>query len=120
MFRNLIPVLAHRYRVIAPDYPAFGHSGTPDRREFSYSFARFAELIDGLLNQLGIERYALYVQDYGAPVGYRLALRHPSASRRSSYRTATPMRRDSSNSGIRSRPTGPTVPKRIAKPCVRD
>ena len=77
MFRNLIPALAHRYRVIAPDYPAFGQSGTPDRREFNYSFARFAELTDGLLNQLGVERYALYVQDYGAPVGYRLALRHP-------------------------------------------
>ena len=77
MFRNLIPVLAHRYRVIAPDYPAFGQSGTPDRHEFKYSFARFAELMDGLLNQLGVERYALYVQDYGAPVGYRLALRHP-------------------------------------------
>ena len=77
MFRNLIPVLAHRYRVIAPDYPAFGHSGTPDRREFTYSFARFAELMDSLLNQLDVARYALYVQDYGAPVGYRLALRHP-------------------------------------------
>jgi pimeloyl-ACP methyl ester carboxylesterase len=77
MFRNLIPVLARRYRVIAPDYPAFGQSGIPDRHEFQYSFARYAELIDGLLNQLGVRRYALYVQDYGAPVGYRLALRHP-------------------------------------------
>jgi len=77
MFRNLIPVLGQRYRVIAPDYPAFGQSGTPDRREFKYTFARFAELMDGLLNRLGVERYALYVQDYGAPVGYRLALRHP-------------------------------------------
>jgi hypothetical protein len=116
MFRNLIPVLAHRYRVIAPDYPAFGHSGTPDRHEFKYSFARFAELMDGLLNQLRVERYALYVQDYGAPVG-RSGI--PSASRHSWSRTATRMRRASSNSGIRSRPTGPTVPKRIAKPCVR-
>jgi pimeloyl-ACP methyl ester carboxylesterase len=77
MFRNLIPALAPRYRVIAPDYPAFGHSGTPDRRAFTYSFARFAEVTDGLLNRLGVERYALYVQDYGAPVGFRLALRHP-------------------------------------------
>jgi pimeloyl-ACP methyl ester carboxylesterase len=77
MFRNLIPALAHRYRVIAPDYPAFGQSATPDRRAFTYSFARFTELMDGLLNQLGVERYALYVQDYGAPVGFRLALRHP-------------------------------------------
>jgi pimeloyl-ACP methyl ester carboxylesterase len=77
MFRNLIPALSDRYRVIAPDYPAFGQSGTPDRANFRYSFARFAELMDGLLNQLGVKRYALYVQDYGAPVGYRLALRHP-------------------------------------------
>jgi pimeloyl-ACP methyl ester carboxylesterase len=81
MFRNLIPALAPRYRVIAPDYPAFGQSGTPDRRTFTYSFARFAELTDALLNQLGVERYALYVQDYGAPVGYRLALRHPERVR---------------------------------------
>jgi pimeloyl-ACP methyl ester carboxylesterase len=77
MFRNLIPALAHRYRVIAPDYPAFGHSAAPDRRAFMYTFARYAEVVDGLLNQLGVERYALYVQDYGAPVGFRLALRHP-------------------------------------------
>ena len=76
MFRNLIPALADRYHVIAPDYPGFGQSGTPDRKEFKYSFARFAELMDGLLNQLGVKRYALYVQDYGAPVGYRLALKH--------------------------------------------
>jgi pimeloyl-ACP methyl ester carboxylesterase len=77
MFRNLIPALAPHYRVIAPDYPAFGHSGVPDRRTSPYTFARFAELMDGLVNQLGIGRYALYVQDYGAPVGFRLALKHP-------------------------------------------
>lgn len=77
MFRNLIPALADRYHVIAPDYPGFGQSGTPDRKDFKYSFARFAELMDGLLNQLGVKRYALFVQDYGAPVGYRLALEHP-------------------------------------------
>lgn len=77
MFRNLIPALADRYHVIAPDYPAFGQSAVPDRKTFRYSFARYAELIDELLSQLGAKRYALYVQDYGAPVGYRLALRHP-------------------------------------------
>jgi pimeloyl-ACP methyl ester carboxylesterase len=77
MFRNLIPALADRYRVIAPDYPAFGQSGVPQRGQFHYSFARFAELMDGLLSRVGAKRYALYVQDYGAPVGYRLALRHP-------------------------------------------
>ncbi len=77
MFRQLIPALADRYHVIAPDYPAFGHSAVPDRAAFPYTFARFAELVDGLLTQLGARRYALYVQDYGAPVGYRLALLHP-------------------------------------------
>src|SRR5688572_13730524 len=77
MFRNLIPALSDRYRVIAPDYPAFGQSAVPDRRSFEYSFARYAALLDGLLAELGAKRYALYVQDYGAPVGYRLALRHP-------------------------------------------
>jgi pimeloyl-ACP methyl ester carboxylesterase len=74
MFRNLIPKLAARYRVIAPDYPAFGHSPMPDR---PLGFSRLAELVDGLLARLGARRYALYVMDYGAPVGYRLALRHP-------------------------------------------
>lgn len=77
MYRNLIPALADRYRVIAPDYPGFGQSGMPDRRQFDYTFARFALLMDGLLKQLGADRYALYVQDYGAPVGLRLALLHP-------------------------------------------
>jgi pimeloyl-ACP methyl ester carboxylesterase len=77
MYRNLIPALADRYRVIAPDYPAFGHSAMPDRRTFPYTFAKYADVVDGLLGQLGVARYALYVQDYGAPVGYRLALKHP-------------------------------------------
>jgi len=77
MFRDLIPALSDRYHVIAPDYPAFGQSAVPDRKTFKYTFAHFAELIDGLVSKLGATRYALYVQDYGAPVGYRLALRHP-------------------------------------------
>ena len=77
MFRNLIPTLAPRYRVIAPDYPGFGHSQMPDRSKFHYTFAHFAELTDKLLTRLGVQRYALYVMDYGAPVGYRLAIAHP-------------------------------------------
>jgi pimeloyl-ACP methyl ester carboxylesterase len=77
MYRNLIPQLSARYHVIAPDYPGFGQSATPDRKHFQYRFARFAELVDGLLSQLGARSYSLYVQDYGAPVGYRLALAHP-------------------------------------------
>ncbi len=77
MFRNLIPALADRYRVIAPDYPGYGQSDMPDRGAFAYTFDRFGALIDGLLGQLGVARYAMYVMDYGAPVGWRLALKHP-------------------------------------------
>jgi pimeloyl-ACP methyl ester carboxylesterase len=77
MYRNLIPALADRYRVIAPDYPGFGHSDMPDRGQFRYSFAHFADIADTLLTRLGVTRYALYVMDYGAPVGYRVALKHP-------------------------------------------
>jgi pimeloyl-ACP methyl ester carboxylesterase len=77
MFRNLIPLLADRYRVIAPDYPGFGQSAMPDRKDFSYTFARYAELIDTLLQKLGVKRYAIYLMDYGAPVGYRIAVKHP-------------------------------------------
>ena len=77
MFRNLIPALADRYRVIAPDYPGFGHSDAPDHTVFPYTFARFASITDELLTRLGAARYALYVMDYGAPVGFRVALKHP-------------------------------------------
>jgi pimeloyl-ACP methyl ester carboxylesterase len=77
MFRNLMPALADRYRVIAPDYPGFGQSDMPDHTTFAYSFDRFGALMDGLLDRLGVTRYAMYVMDYGAPVGWRLALRHP-------------------------------------------
>jgi pimeloyl-ACP methyl ester carboxylesterase len=77
MFRNLIPTLADRYHVIAPDYPGYGESAAPDHTKFAYTFAHYSELVDGLLNQLGAKHYAMYVMDYGAPVGYRLALLHP-------------------------------------------
>jgi pimeloyl-ACP methyl ester carboxylesterase len=77
MFRNLIPLLADRYRVIAPDYPGFGQSGMPDRQRFAYTFAHYADLVDALLQKLQVGRYAIYLMDYGAPVGYRLALKHP-------------------------------------------
>jgi pimeloyl-ACP methyl ester carboxylesterase len=77
MFRNLIPILAGRYRVIAPDYPGFGQSAMPDHTRFAYTFGHFADLMDGLLQHLAVPSYALYVMDYGAPVGFRLALKHP-------------------------------------------
>lgn len=77
MFRNLIPAVADRYRVIAPDYPGFGHSGMPDRDRFAYTFENYASIVGKLIEKLGHDRYALYVMDYGAPVGYRLATAHP-------------------------------------------
>jgi pimeloyl-ACP methyl ester carboxylesterase len=77
MFRNLIPALSDRYRVIAPDYPGYGQSDMPDRGTFAYTFDRFAELVGTLLDKLGVAAYAMYVMDYGAPVGWRLALKHP-------------------------------------------
>ncbi|MFJ2081092.1 alpha/beta fold hydrolase [Micromonospora chokoriensis] len=78
MFRELIPRLADRYHVIAPDHLGFGQSDSPRVEEFDYSFDALARLTAGLLDQIGVDRYAIYVQDYGAPIGWRLALQ-PSA-----------------------------------------
>jgi pimeloyl-ACP methyl ester carboxylesterase len=77
MFRGLIPELADKYHVIAPDYPGFGYSASPDRSTFAYTFANYATIVDKLTRQLGMDRYALYVMDYGAPVGFRLAIKNP-------------------------------------------
>ena len=77
MFRNLIPALADKYHLIAPDYPGFGMSDMPDRDSFAYTFAHYTDIVDTLVSQLGIQRYAIYIMDYGAPVGLRLALKHP-------------------------------------------
>jgi pimeloyl-ACP methyl ester carboxylesterase len=77
MFRNLIPALADRFHVVAPDYPGFGHSSMPRLGEFEYTFDRLAAVMERFTERLGLSRYSLYVQDYGAPIGFRLATRHP-------------------------------------------
>jgi pimeloyl-ACP methyl ester carboxylesterase len=77
MFDSLIPLLATGYHLIAPDYPGFGHSDAPPPSQFAYTFDRLAETIDGLLEQLCIDRYSLYLHDYGGPVGFRIMLAHP-------------------------------------------
>jgi pimeloyl-ACP methyl ester carboxylesterase len=79
MFRNLIPRLAARYHVIAPDMLGYGFSDAPTVEEFEYSFDALAEVTAELLKQIGLQRYAIYVQDYGAPIGWRLALRDRTA-----------------------------------------
>ncbi|MBV9182214.1 MAG: alpha/beta fold hydrolase [Acidobacteria bacterium] len=77
MFRNLIPALADRYHLVAPDLPGFGFSDAPDRKRFRYSFENLAKVIERFTETIGIDRFAIYVFDYGAPVGLRLALAHP-------------------------------------------
>jgi pimeloyl-ACP methyl ester carboxylesterase len=77
MFRDLIPLLSDKFHLIAPDYPGYGQSSMPLVSQFEYTFDNIANLIDKLLERIGVKSYALYVQDYGAPVGYRVAMKHP-------------------------------------------
>lgn len=78
MFRNLMPALSDRYHVLAPDYPGFGNSEQPAMDRFEYSFDNLAALMEAFVDRLGIDRYSLYLMDYGAPIGFRLAVRHPA------------------------------------------
>ena len=77
MYETLLPLLGRRYRLIAPDYPGFGHSSAPAPDAFDYTFDHIAEIVERFTQALGLERYALFVQDYGGPVGFRLAEAHP-------------------------------------------
>ena len=77
MFRNLIPKLADRYHVVAPDYPGFGNSAAPSTKDFDYTFDNLANVMEKFTEKIGIDRYSIYLMDYGAPVGFRLAVKHP-------------------------------------------
>jgi pimeloyl-ACP methyl ester carboxylesterase len=77
MFRNLIPKLSDRFHLVAPDYPGYGNSSMPSPDKFEYSFDRLAEVIEKFTGKIGFRTYSLYLMDYGAPVGYRLAVKHP-------------------------------------------
>ena len=77
MFRHLIPALADAFHLVAPDYPGFGYSSAPTVDQFAYTFDHLADVVEKFTEQLGLTRYTLYVQDYGAPVGFRLAVKHP-------------------------------------------
>jgi pimeloyl-ACP methyl ester carboxylesterase len=90
MFRKLIPLLADHYHVIAPDLPGFGYTEVPLVRQYHYSFENLAKTIDAFTEGLGLNRFAIYVLDYGAPVGFRLSWRIPNVSPPSFLRTAMP------------------------------
>ncbi len=77
MFRNLIPALSDKYHVVAPDYPGYGYSDSPSPEQYVYTFDHLADTVDHFLDQQGITKYSIYIQDYGSPVGFRLATRHP-------------------------------------------
>lgn len=77
MFRNLIPALADKYHVVAPDYPGFGNSSAPSVKEFDYTFDNLANVIGKFTEKVGLKKYSIYLMDYGAPVGFRLAVKHP-------------------------------------------
>lgn len=77
MFRDLIPILSTQYHIIAPDLPGFGYSDAPSRTEFTYTFDNLAKTMQSFIDALGLKRFAIYVFDYGAPTGYRLALANP-------------------------------------------
>src|SRR5690348_8099745 len=77
MFRNLIPLLAGQFHLVAPDFPGFGQSDMPDRRKHTYSFANIADTIGAFTEQVGLKKFAIYIFDYGAPTGLRMALRSP-------------------------------------------
>lgn len=79
MFRNLMPLLADKFHLIAPDLPGFGMSDSPDHKSFQYTFDHLADVMDEFVHHLGLTRFSMYVFDYGAPVGFRLAMRNPDA-----------------------------------------
>ena len=77
MFRNLMPALADRFHLVAPDYPGYGNSSMPTVNEFDYTFDRLAEIVEKFITAIDLKKYSLYVMDYGAPVGYRIAAKYP-------------------------------------------
>jgi pimeloyl-ACP methyl ester carboxylesterase len=77
MFRNLIPILSEHYYTVAPDFPGFGQTDLPNHKEFAYTFANLAEVVDKFTETVGLKKFSIYIFDYGSPVGLRMALKHP-------------------------------------------
>jgi pimeloyl-ACP methyl ester carboxylesterase len=115
-YRNLLPALGDRWRLIAPDFPGFGYSDTPDPSAFSYSFDGYAELLERFTAVVGVSRYALYLHDYGSQIGLRLAMRAPGRVAALIIQNGTSMR-------MRSGPSTPTsrntLPSRLPRSVPR-
>ena len=77
MFRDLMPMLSGKFHLVAPDYPGFGQSDMPPREKFTYSFDNIAEIVDGFISAMSVNKFFMYVFDYGAPIGFRIAVKHP-------------------------------------------
>ncbi len=115
MFRDLIPLLADRFHIVAPDLPGFGNSDMPDRAN---TFDRIAETIDRFTETIGFDRYAVYVFDYGAPTGFRLAVKHPERITAIISQNGNAYEEGLSDGWIRSGPIGKIRPQAIAKRCA--
>ena len=118
-FRNFMPALADRWRLIAPDYPRFGYRATPDRTRFANTFDGYADLLKRFTEAMNLTRYTLYLHDYGSQIGLRLAMKAPERSPPSSSRTATSTKMNSGTSTRRSRTTGRTRRRKGAKSSAR-
>jgi pimeloyl-ACP methyl ester carboxylesterase len=122
MFQPLLTRLADNYHLVAPDYPGYGHSDWPDPKQFDYTFDHIASVMDGFTQALGLSHYTLYMQDYGGPVGFRMALAHPERVQALIVQDAV-----AHNEGLganwatggHSGRTGLLMKKRCAKTCCR-
>ena len=108
MYRNLINSLSDKYHLIAPDYPGYGRSEQPPIAEFAYTFENYSVIVEELLSQLNIKNYSLYLMDYGAPVGWRIASKHPERIDTLIVQNGCAMTRVWKRFGIRLRLTGLT------------
>ena len=110
MFEPLFARLSDRYHLVAPDYPGFGHSDWPDPKNFAYTFDHYAEIMNHFTEALGLSRYTLYMQDYGGPVGFRMALAHPERIEALIVQDAVRTTKAWARIGKRGGPFGPIAP----------
>lgn len=115
MFRNLIPFLENNFHLIAPDYIGFGQSASPDHQKFSYTFVHLTDYVDAFIQRLHINQFYMYVFDYGAPIGFNLALRYPNESWGLSVKMATSTRKAWVPSGQEESSIGNTRPVNCGK-----